>query len=331
MAASVWMKLPKGLADPISRPTALMMPMVTVWPTLNGSPIASTTSPTFAVSDEPKVIGMSPCAATRTTARSVSGSEPTILPMTVRPSLRVTWMSDTPSTTWSLVRMYPSRLTITPEPSESCVSLGRLKRSPKKRWNAGSSRSGLRRFTSRVAEMFTTAGMARRAASLKESRADVAGESTGTGSDSRTSTTCERQASQSGFTRLTTKSMASVSVTAWAKRSQSLRIRSLFSHEGVADLAQQHDVLGRRRGRGGFLLPHAVDLLHHEEDDEGEDHEVHQDVHEVAPCDHRDAGFLEVGERVGHVGGNRRQRDVVLGEVQPAGELADHRHDQVAD
>jgi hypothetical protein len=51
IAASVWMKLPNGLARSISRPTALTMPIVTVWPTLNGSPIASTTSPTFACSD----------------------------------------------------------------------------------------------------------------------------------------------------------------------------------------------------------------------------------------------------------------------------------------
>src|SRR6476469_513361 len=177
--------------------------------------------------------------------------------------------------------------------------------------------------------MFTTAGIARRAASLKERRDAVAGARTGAGSDSRTSTTCERQASQSGFTRLTTKSIASVSVTAWAKRSQSLRIRPLFSHEGVADLAQQHDILWLGRGRGRFRAAHAVDPLHHEEDDEGEDHEVHQDVQDVAPRYHRDARLLDLGERVGDVGGDRRERDVVLREVQTAGELAHHRHDQV--
>ena len=98
------MKLPNGLRS-ISRPTALTMPMVTVCPTMNGSPIASTTSPTRACSEWPNVIGVSPLAATRTTARSVSGSVPTILPASVRPSCSVTWMSLTPSTTWSLVRM----------------------------------------------------------------------------------------------------------------------------------------------------------------------------------------------------------------------------------
>ena len=50
-------------------------------------------------------------------------------------------------------------------------------------------------------------------------------ESTGPGAAaSRTSTTCVRQLNHSGFTRLTTNSTASVSVTAWAKTSQSLRM-----------------------------------------------------------------------------------------------------------
>jgi hypothetical protein len=105
IAASVWMKLLNGVEGPSSRPTALMMPIVTVCPTLNGSPMASTMSPTLAWSERPKVIGVNPAAFTRTTARSVSGSVPTILPGTVRPSESVTLMSDTPSTTWSLVRM----------------------------------------------------------------------------------------------------------------------------------------------------------------------------------------------------------------------------------
>ena len=105
IAASVWMKLPNGFAGWISRPTALTIPMVTVWPTLNGSPIASTTSPTRVASDWPNVIGVRPVTEMRTTARSVSGSLPTTLPVVTRPSASVTWISATPSTTWSLVRM----------------------------------------------------------------------------------------------------------------------------------------------------------------------------------------------------------------------------------
>ena len=63
--------------------------------------------------------------------------------------------------------------------------------------------------------MFTTDGVALRAASLNE-RALALAELAGTivappGAASRTSTTWARQASHSGFTRLTTKSTASVS------------------------------------------------------------------------------------------------------------------------
>src|SRR4051812_26984076 len=102
-----------------------------------------------------------------------------------------------------------------------------LKRSPKKRWNAGSSSSGLRRFTWRVAEMLTTDGMAFFAASLKEllRAPEINGGAGAVGAAlSRTSTTCARHVIHSGFTRLTTKIAPSVNVTAWAKTSQSLRM-----------------------------------------------------------------------------------------------------------
>jgi len=45
MAASVWMKFSNVLMPSPVRPSALTMPLVTVWPTPNGLPIASTTSP----------------------------------------------------------------------------------------------------------------------------------------------------------------------------------------------------------------------------------------------------------------------------------------------
>src|SRR5207244_2167720 len=99
------------------------------------------------------------------------------------------------------------------------------------------------------------------AASLKVSeRAAPAGMAAAVGAAaSRTSTTCARHASQSGFTRLTTKSAASVIVTACAKTSQSLRMesRAETAHcsgvgrlgrllaQRVANLSQQHDFLGR--------------------------------------------------------------------------------------
>ncbi len=105
IAASVWMKFANELAASISRPSALTIPIVTVCPTLKGLPIASTMSPTRSDSDCPKVMGVSPWTLTRTTARSVSWSIPTVFAGTLRPSGSVTSISLTPSTMWSLVRM----------------------------------------------------------------------------------------------------------------------------------------------------------------------------------------------------------------------------------
>ena len=47
MGASVWMKSSKlPSPEPVARPLALTMPMVTVWPTPSGLPKARATSPT---------------------------------------------------------------------------------------------------------------------------------------------------------------------------------------------------------------------------------------------------------------------------------------------
>ena len=46
MAASVWMKEPESEMPVSVRFSAEMMPLVTVWPTPNGLPMASTRSPT---------------------------------------------------------------------------------------------------------------------------------------------------------------------------------------------------------------------------------------------------------------------------------------------
>ena len=54
IAASVWMKERKSPA-PIERASAETMPLVTVWPTPNGLPIASTRSPTSSASLSPSV------------------------------------------------------------------------------------------------------------------------------------------------------------------------------------------------------------------------------------------------------------------------------------
>ena len=99
IAASVWMKFSKVLMPRPVRPSALMMPMVTVWPTPNGLPIASTTSPTLSASEEPKVMAGRFSAFTRSTARSVSGSLPTTLASSLLPSASTTSISSAASTT----------------------------------------------------------------------------------------------------------------------------------------------------------------------------------------------------------------------------------------
>ena len=103
MAASVWMKFSKVLMPSWLRPSALTMPQVTVWPTPNGLPIASTTSPTCSASELPSVMTGSLSSAIFSTARSVSGSVPITLARASRPSLSCTSISSAPSTTWLLV------------------------------------------------------------------------------------------------------------------------------------------------------------------------------------------------------------------------------------
>jgi len=62
-------------------------------------PIASTTSPTASVSDEPKLIEGRLSEVTRSTARSVSGSLPITLASSFFPSARPTSISSAASTT----------------------------------------------------------------------------------------------------------------------------------------------------------------------------------------------------------------------------------------
>ena len=105
MAASVWMKFSKLLMPSWLRPSAETIPLVTVWPTPKGLPMASTWSPTCSESELPSTITGNLSSAIFSTARSVSGSVPITLPVVCRPSLSVTSISSAPSTTWLLVRM----------------------------------------------------------------------------------------------------------------------------------------------------------------------------------------------------------------------------------
>ena len=105
MAASVWMKFSKVLMPRFDRPSAETMPIVTVWPTSNGLPMASTMSPTRSASARPNVMTGSPLASTLSSARSLSGSAPTSRASNWRPSASATAISSAAWTTWLLVRM----------------------------------------------------------------------------------------------------------------------------------------------------------------------------------------------------------------------------------
>ena len=76
MAASVWMKKPESLMPRLVRASAETMPLVTVWPTPNGLPTASTRSPTSSASESPKSSTgkSSPPFSIFSTARSVRSS-----------------------------------------------------------------------------------------------------------------------------------------------------------------------------------------------------------------------------------------------------------------
>ena len=67
-----------------------MMPIVTVWPTPNGLPMASTTSPTAMSSWLAKPMAGNPSRSTFSTARSVSGSLPIRRAFSRSPLARIT-------------------------------------------------------------------------------------------------------------------------------------------------------------------------------------------------------------------------------------------------
>src|SRR4029079_534147 len=98
------------------RPRALTMPRVTVEFRPKGFPTASTYSPTCnCVASPQETVGRF-WPSIFTTARSVFGSAPTILPLNSRLSGSVMVTVRAPSITWLLVRMYPSGDTMTPDP-----------------------------------------------------------------------------------------------------------------------------------------------------------------------------------------------------------------------
>jgi hypothetical protein len=104
MAASVWITSRMGmpLADWISRPSAEMMPVVSVWSKPNGLPMASTVCPTLRSAEVPSESGgnCSLGASMRSTARSFSGAKPTSSAGQVDWSASVTSARVAPWMTW---------------------------------------------------------------------------------------------------------------------------------------------------------------------------------------------------------------------------------------
>ena len=147
IAASVWMKKPKSLMPVRVRARPETMPLVTVWPTPNGLPIASTRSPTSRSSESRNgsVGSVAPLVSMRSSARSICSSWAISLAANSRPSLSTTRISSAPSMTWLLVTTRPSASTMTPEPSAFWMrsrERPKLNSSPKNCLKNGSSKNG---------------------------------------------------------------------------------------------------------------------------------------------------------------------------------------------
>ncbi len=140
------------------RPVKLTMPWVTDCDSPTGLPIASTTSPMRSWSERPKIATGSGARSIFSTAKSVSGSRPTILASATRPSASCTRIESALAMTWLFVTMWPASSTITPEPrlrSMRCRYRGM--KSP----NSSPSEGLTRSVTSRAVYTLTTDGAAR--------------------------------------------------------------------------------------------------------------------------------------------------------------------------
>jgi hypothetical protein len=227
IAASVWMKLPNGFAVPISRPTAETIPMVTVWPDAERVADREDHVPHARLFDWPKV------TAVRLGAEIAHHRE---VGLRVGPDHLAHQGSpvaqghlDVGHALHHVVIGEDVALAADDHPgAERQLGLGRELEALAEEALEG------RVVEERGAAMHLPRGRDvddrgdGLLSGLAEGQRTVPADRQGdrrAGAASRTSTTCwARQASQSGFTRLTTNSPASVRVTAWAKTSQSLRM-----------------------------------------------------------------------------------------------------------
>src|SRR3954447_13103024 len=98
----------------------------------------------------------------------------------------------------------------------------------------------------------------------------------------------------------------------------------------IPNLGQQLDLRRRLGGSGRRLLPlEPVDPLDGDEKHPGDDQKIDGCGQKLAPAEHR---TLLLGVSVGNAGVHfRRQRGVIVREIEPTGDRADDRHDDVAD
>jgi hypothetical protein len=95
------------------------MPAVTEPPRPNGLPMATTQSPTFALSESPNFTACSGLSVLiRNTATSVRGSVPRSSARMEVLSWRMTLISSAPSMTWLFVTTMPEASRMKPEPSD---------------------------------------------------------------------------------------------------------------------------------------------------------------------------------------------------------------------
>ena len=117
MGASVWIIGSSEMPGSV-RLRPLTIPRVIVWSRPMGLPMATTSSPTLMPDESPSLaVGSGPDDSTRSSARSSTGSRPMTRAVTLVPLSSVTDREAAPSTTWALVRIWPSLSMMTPEPT----------------------------------------------------------------------------------------------------------------------------------------------------------------------------------------------------------------------
>ena len=169
MAASVWMKFSKVLMPSWLRPSALTMPEVTVWPTSNGLPMASTTSPTWMLVGVAEGDHRQPVEVDlqhRDVGLGVGADQPGLGLAAVRQlHLDVVGALDDMVVGEQVAFGRDDHAR-----AEADLPLARIVlppcRSPKKKRNHGSSAVRIARAGARLVVTLTTAGVARRAAAL---------------------------------------------------------------------------------------------------------------------------------------------------------------------